>query len=336
MLTRQKPEIRTVYYANLHSINNLAAQGQSPQMGAGTPNASGMPNRLPSNGAQQNFPVPNSVSANLHIPAGKQRNSSAGAGQSQGQSSASPQQQQQMRPPNQPIQPQGGAIMGPNGAAIQANGGPSSSQIATLQRMIQQGIPIQQNGQGFIRPPMNPAMFPNATQPQGPGQSGQARGQQMPEQFMNNQQQPIDPSGRTAGPQAFRNGTSTEAPPAQQYHDRTHGALARTTWAPTAEYDTSLRERLGEFRIPLRMSARRDRVLGDVLLEKMPDAIRAIVDEVETVGEGDKGGEEVSGLPGQKKRKVQELAEGIDKGLVIEGDVETVCPFPTWSALMRC
>lgn len=307
-------------------------------MAAGTPNANGMPNRVPSNGAQQNFPIPNNVSANLHIPAGKQRNASAGNmnGQ-QGQVGASPQQQQQqlqMRPPNQPIQPQGGipaaaAAAAAAAAQAQANGGPNSSQIATLQRMIQQGIPIQQNAQGFIRPPMNPAMFPNATQAPGPGQVGPGqpgRLQQMPEQFMNaqQQQQSNDPTGRTVGPQAFRNGTSSDVSAAQQYHDRAQGALARTTWAPTAEYDAGLREKLGEFRIPIRSTVRRDRVLGDVLLEKMPDAIKAIVDEVEMVGEGDKGGEEVSGLPGQKKRKVQELAEGIDKGLVIEGDVETV------------
>lgn len=66
-------------------------------------------------------------------------------------------------------------------------------------------------------------------------------------------------------------------------------------------------------------------MLSDVVLQKLPDEIKAIIDEVEMVGEGDKGGEDSSGLPGQKKRKVQELAEGIDKGLVIDEDVETVC-----------
>lgn len=68
-----------------------------------------------------------------------------------------------------------------------------------------------------------------------------------------------------------------------------------------------------------------DRVLNDVLVEKMPEALRAIAEEAEV---GDEVGGESSGLPGQKKRKVQELAEGIDKALVIDRDIETVSPFP--------
>lgn len=297
-----------------------------------------MPNRPPLQPQQQqqqqqpggpNFPIPNNVTVNLHIPAGKQRNSSAGSGQ-QGQASASP----QMRPP--PIQPQGGTP----GAGQGGGGPPNQAQIQTIQRMIQQGIPIQhaaqaqqqvqQQQQGGYPPPrgpMNPAMFANQQQQQ---QQGPPR--QTPEQFMNNQQGgEMGGNGRAAGPQAFRNGGSDVGAGAGAQHyaamDRSQGSLARTTWAPTAEYDATLREKLGEFRPSLRMrngGRRGDRILGDVLLEKMPEEIKAIADEVEMVGEGDMAGDETSGYPGQKKRKVQELADTVDKGLVIDEDVETV------------
>jgi len=62
--------------------------------------------------------------------------------------------------------------------------------------------------------------------------------------------------------------------------------------------------------------------LNDVIMEIMPESLRAIADEVD---EGaSKKTENASGLPGQKKRKVQELAVGIDRGLVIDEDIEKV------------
>jgi hypothetical protein len=53
--------------------------------------------------------------------------------------------------------------------------------------------------------------------------------------------------------------------------------------------------------------------------------LRAIADEVEEGGDSKKL-DNASGLPGQKKRKVQEVAEGIDRGLVIDEDIEKVSP----------
>ena len=62
--------------------------------------------------------------------------------------------------------------------------------------------------------------------------------------------------------------------------------------------------------------------MNDVIMEIMPESLRAIADEVD---EGaSKKTENASGLPGQKKRKVQELAVGIDRGLVIDEDIEKV------------
>jgi hypothetical protein len=59
-------------------------------------------------------------------------------------------------------------------------------------------------------------------------------------------------------------------------------------------------------------------------MEIMPESLRAIADEVDQDGDSKKA-DNASGLPGQKKRKVQELADGIDRGLIIDEDIEKVC-----------
>jgi len=260
--------------------------GQPNQVnGAGTPNA--MQARAP---APNNF-MPNNVPVNLHIPAGKQRNASS----NQSQAGQSP----QMRPPNQPILPQGT----PNANATQ------SAQLATLQRMINQGIPVQ-GGNGFVRPPVNPALY--AAQ-----QGMQPR--QTPEQFMNNPQQPGE-GNRAIAPQVLR--TQSTGTPVGPSEVISHGLLNRTIWQPTPESDATLAEKLAEFRPSIRSSGRGNRILNDVIMEIMPESLRAIADEVEEGG--DSKTENESGLPGQKKRKVQEVAEGIDRGLVIDEDIEKV------------
>jgi hypothetical protein len=302
-------------------------------MNAGTPNA--MQARPP---GAQNFPIANNVPVNLHIPAGKQRNNS-GSGP-QVQAGQSP----QMRPPNQPILPQG---------AVPNQNPNTSAQLATLQRMINQGIPVQGNGQQFVRPPMNPAMYAAAqqnmaqqAQSQAQGQlQGQGQGQprQTPEQFISHQQQVgavpgADGSNRPLAPQVMRNTTATGTPAIQPGlpDAASHGLLSRTTWAPSPEYDAALVAKLSEFRPSIRASARGNRVLGDVVLERMPEALRALADEVDQDGDGDKALEHVSGLPGQKKRKVQELAESVDRGLVIEEEVETVCVVELVTSILLC
>ena len=67
------------------------------------------------------------------------------------------------------------------------------------------------------------------------------------------------------------------------------------------------------------------RVLGDVVFERMPESLRAIAEEAESgVGVKKDKLDQGTGMPGQKKRKVAELAEGIDRELVLDGDVESV------------
>jgi hypothetical protein len=272
---------------------------------------------------QQNFAITNNVPTNLHIPAGKQRNNSASGPQQQAGQSP------QVRPPAQ-ILPQG---------AVPNQNPNTSAQLATLQRMINQGIPVQGNGQQFPRPPMNPAMYAAAQQSMQQAQAqGQGQARQTPEQFMNHQQQQgaVPISERPLAPQVMRNTTATGTPAIQSgSNDAAHGLLSRTSWVPTAEYDAALISKLSEFRPSIRASSRGNRVLGDVVLERMPEALRALADEVDQDGDGDKGLENVSGLPGQKKRKVQELAESVDRGLVINDDVEKVsldipCCEVTW------
>lgn len=294
----QKPEIRQVYYANVGAMG-LGNPGQSPQVnGAGTPNT--MQARAP---APNSF-MPNNVPVNLHIPAGKQRNNSSGGANQAGQSP--------MRPPNQLILPQGA----PNSNSNQ------NAQIATIQRMISQGIPVQgANGQ-FVRPPVNPALYAAQQNMQGQGQ------RQTPEQFMNHQQQNGQDGNRSIAPQVLR--TSSTGTPVGQNHMQSdvisHGLLNRTNWQPTPESDAALADKLAEFRPSIRSSGRGTRVLNDVVMEIMPESLRVIADEVDQGGDSKKGLENVSGLPGQKKRKVQELADGIDRGLVIDEDIEKVCP----------
>ena len=127
--------------------------------------------------------------------------------------------------------------------------------------------------------------------------------------------------------------------------DQTGSLLAQKTWAPSTEHDQALIEKLKAWQPPIKHGGRgmlaarmgSDRVVGDVLMERLPDGLRAAVDETTTAvlglgmdeaSKGDKSkaglGGEGSGLPGQKKRKVQELADAVDKGLVLDHEVETV------------
>lgn len=67
------------------------------------------------------------------------------------------------------------------------------------------------------------------------------------------------------------------------------------------------------------------RILSEVVLERLPEGLNALADDAEAELSGDKKKtEEGSGMPGQKKRKVAELAETIDKQLEVDPHVETV------------
>ena len=273
------------------------AQGNSP--------AAGMQAR-PQAGNNANggggFALANNM-PNLHIPASKQRNSLS-QGQQPGGSPAAG------TPPMRPPMP----LANP-------------TQQAQIQRMLNQGIPV--NMPGGVRPPMANGQ---AQQKGTAGQKiepfmivNQINKQQFPQQHQQQQQQ--QPAGDATGP--IRR--MSEQPPLPL--DRSGSLLSRVTWTPSAEYDSALREKLSDFRRPIKPSGRPtlshgfgvSRVIGDVILERMPEGLSAIAEDADGVLTGDKKkNEEGSGMPGQKKRKVAELAETVDRHLEVDRDVETV------------
>jgi hypothetical protein len=284
---------------NLANQQNL--QAQMLQNGQVNSPAGAIQARPPTGNQGSNFAMANNMS-NLHIPANKQRNSF-----SQGQQSAS--SPAAGTPPMRPPMP----IANP-------------TQQAQIQRMLNQGIPV--NMQGGVRPPMG---TPQPQQGASAGQKiepfmivNQMNKQQFPQQQQQQQQQA---AGEPLGP--IRR--MSEQPPLPL--DRSGSLLSRVTWAPSPEYDSALREKLSDFRRPIKPSSRPtlshgfgvSRVIGDVILERMPEGLSAIAEDADGVLAGDKKkNEEKSGMPGQKKRKVAELAETVDRRLEVDKDVETV------------
>ena len=120
---------------------------------------------------------------------------------------------------------------------------------------------------------------------------------------------------------------SRPSEPAVTRFESSGPAHAKTSWNPTESSDQALKNALSAFH---RLKAKKKttlgsgRVLGDLLLEAPPDGLRMLVDEDEKVGV--EGVMEGSGLPGHKRRRIQEIAETVDKGLVVSSDIEEVSP----------
>lgn len=227
---------------------------------------------------------------NLHIPSSKQRNLSQGNIGSPAAAGT---------PPMRPL---------PNN--------PTPQQRAAIQQMLAAGIPVA----GGVRPPMS--------MPQGPQGTGGLAPDIKPQQLLN-QLKPQPADAGQAHPGAIRQ--LSEHNVAQL--DRSGSLYTKTTWVPTSEYDAALREKLSSAQRPLRATGRSTlgqglgvtRILSDVVLERLPEGLSAITDDTEGELVGDKKKvEEGSGMPGQKKRKVAELAETVDKGLEIDPHVESV------------
>lgn len=177
-------------------------------------------------------------------------------------------------------------------------------QAGLIQRMINQGIPVQQNG--MVRPPLQqPAV-------------SDIRPHMLLDQITN----------RTESERPMMNQLRHSSEMAVPQLDKSASLLSRVTWKPTPEHDTALRDKMNDTRPAGRMGratlGSTMRVLGDVLVERIPEGLKAMAEEATLDSQAK---EEVSGLPGQKKRKVQELAETIDKELVIDTSVETVSQF---------
>lgn len=274
-----------------HTMQTSLPNGMHPP---GTPGTHGQPPNF------QNIPLANNVHANLHIPVNKQRNAQQ-AGAAVAATAGAP-----LRPPT-----------------IQNGGPPTQQQVQAIQRMIQQGIPVA--GAAQLGRPGGLQMF--------------QQGQDIKPQMLLEQMRlhPEANTGQTGPPSSFRRLSEHVAPLA----DQAASLLNQVEWAPSADYDAALKEKITGFQPSLRQSGRSTlsqgmgitRILGDVLLERMPEGLRAMAEDAESGAAVDedvgKGGKtklvtDGNGMPGQKRRKVQDLANTIDKGLEIDREVETV------------
>ena len=245
----------------------------------------GTPNQTQPRPPQQSFPIPNNVPQNLHIPPGKQRNLAP-------QSTGSPAQASPMQAAPQPTQ---------SHAQIQA-------QAQAIQNMIRQGIPVNVNQAAALATQATPQ----------PNVRPEVLLQQMTAQAQN---------GEEARARQMNDAL------AQHQSDRSNSLLNKVSWKPSAEYDTALRDKLSELQRTLRPTGRSTlsqglgaaRVLSDVLVERMPEALTAMAEEAIMGIDEEDGEEKEAGLPGQKKRKISELASSVDKGFEIGREVEQVC-----------
>lgn len=266
---------------------------QQPQQPNGAPNI--MSARPPIG-----FPVLN----NLHIPQNKQKKLQQ---TSQSPQSAAP------SPGGPQVRPNIALTAAAVAAAAQGN-------TATAQRLFQQGIPIAPTAGSPIRPTGAPQFQSQPGQPVTPALilSDLDRKGSLPQA----QPAPTRPTNEVS------NGTL----------DRSASLLSRTTWAPSEESDIELRNKLFELHTtPARTAVRATLLeglstvppLANVLGESLPPELRALADaDAESKSELDlkskKHDLEGSGMPGQKKQKVQDLAKTVDKTMEIPRPVEDV------------
>lgn len=267
------------------------------------PNASMMQARP---GTPMGFPVINSALPNLQIPPGKQRGIAAG------QQPATPSSATGSAPSPQ-IRAQLPIAAAAVAAAASQHGSPAA------QRLFQQGIPVSSPGPAPVRPP---GAFPVP-----PGT------QVTPAHILSD----LDKRGSlpTAQPQPGRATNDIM----QTALDRTGSLLSKTSWAPTAESDAALRTKLNDsFQLVGRQTGRATLlegmstvpVLANVLGERLPADLRLLAEgDVDVKNDAldsksKKHDLEGAGMPGQKKQKVQEFAETIDRSLEIDKPVEDV------------
>ena len=253
-------------------------------------------------GRSPGFQLPNNVATNLYIPPSKQRNLM-----------------------------QQGASGSPMLPIIQVPGVAAAPSATVIQQMINKGIPVNQQI-GAVRSQMA-------------GLQSQIAGQDIKPYMLLQamKQQPTQGQSEEPRPHVLSQVRHTSDMVVPQL-DRSHSLWSKVSWQPNAEHDAVLKDKISSFQRSLKPFGRAtlgrglgmNRTLGDVLLEHMPEGLRAIAEEAESGAasdvEGSQGGKgkvdaEGSGMPGQKKRKVQELAGTIDKVLVVDRDVETVSLF---------
>ncbi|ODN74241.1 hypothetical protein L198_08262 [Cryptococcus wingfieldii CBS 7118] len=258
------------------------------------------------------FNAINNVS-NLHIPAGKARGL-----QGQGVAAGSP----NMR------------LLQPAGDGQQQLPPGLQADPSIVQRLLEQGIPVQQAAQVFARHQQQLAAAAAAGgNPAYPGLAAQ------------------HPSGGTPQPQRnitpamllaqYSHDMPSRPPPSRPEQivpdapaptDQSLSILSRASWVPNYTDDV----RVESMFKPQTVAETGSRTVGRGTLgwrrvdregvDDWPEGLREAVDEEAEDEEGEEGEGKgrASGMPGQKRRKVQEVAEEVDKALKIPKDSETL------------
>ncbi|TYJ52058.1 hypothetical protein B9479_007335 [Cryptococcus floricola] len=303
--------------------------GSSPHVGVGLQNGTPIMRPGSTPAAAAGFNAINNVS-NLHIPAGKARGLQ---GQGQGP---------------------GGAVGSPNMRLLQPAGdGQQQQQLppglqadpSIVQRLLEQGIPVQQAAQVFARHQQQLAAAAAAAAGGNPAYPGLGLGAQ----------HPPGAGGGTPGPQRnitpamllaqYSHDMPPRPPPSRPEQivpdapaptDQSLSILSRASWAPNYADDV----RVESMFKPQAAGETGSRTVGRGTLgwrrvergggDEWPEGLREAVDEEAEEEEGEDGESKgqgqgrASGMPGQKRRKVQEVAEEVDKALRIPKDSETV------------
>jgi hypothetical protein len=307
--THNAANIHHSLQANQQYLQAQAAQAKAQAQAQGQFNA----NNVRPTG---NFNMPNNVSANLHIPPTRQRpmgNQQPGAVGS---------------PMRLPVNVNGAQNL-PQGAAQQA-----PAQIAAAVQAAQAVQMLNANMQARGTPAARPPL---------PGQAtSQIRPQAILEQAAAAQNE-LAANAQMSRPMTSNFRRNSELVSAPMMHDQSGSLLNQANWKPSTEHDIKVREHLQaavSVVRPHRAGAALgplDKVLGEVVLAKMPDALAALLEEAEAgVGDDDDMGSmgpgqakiksdmADTGFPGQKKRSIQDVADSVDRGLIMEGGVENV------------
>ena len=110
-------------------------------------------------------------------------------------------------------------------------------------------------------------------------------------------------------------------------------ALPKPTWVPTEAHDAKLMKIMSEPSRKVPSSGRSTmgrngvpRILEGASFEALPEALRVLLAETDDQAKGQDTVD--ASLPGTRKRRFQELADTVDRDLIIENEVETVCHLP--------
>ncbi|WVQ72936.1 hypothetical protein IAR50_002498 [Cryptococcus sp. DSM 104548] len=292
-----------------------AAQAQmagSPHVGIQTGTPVIQPHRPGSTPAPPFNASMNGIS-NLHIPAGKARGL-------QGPNVAA------SSPNMRPLQPAPGDQQIPPG--LQAD--PS-----LVQRLLEQGIPVQQAAQVFARHQQQLAAaaavaggnstYPGLPTQLPPGAAPQPQRNITPAMLLAQYSHDMPSRPPPSRPEQI-------VPDAPAPSDQSLSILSRASWTPNYADDVRIESM---FR-PQSAAETGTKTVGRgtlgwrrvdrEMIDDWPEGLREAVDEEAEDEEGDEGELKgrASGMPGQKRRKVQELAEEVDKALRIPEDSETL------------